>query len=262
MYQSIFGFLIYWAIFGLIIGLCAKCKNRNGFLWGIIGGPFLIIGLLVLIFKPFLCPKCRKKLNKKQRRDKICPDCGSDLQAWKIVCGNVISIIALSISFIVIGLIISLLIIIKNTERNVTNTQQQTKNTLIAIVSMEASSLSFYLDHNPEAKDLPTLKKLLKFLEGDLAKLSYEDAEKLYNAVNKRMEKLREESNYRVARAWDNGDITYDDHCDSINIDLLQSAQNWRNYQKPDSVWIEKRVGFNTWAKVDESKELKKLVSK
>jgi len=61
MSQLLVKFLIYWTVFGLIIGLWAKWKNRNGILWGIIGGPFMVLGVFIIIFMPFLCPKCRKK---------------------------------------------------------------------------------------------------------------------------------------------------------------------------------------------------------
>jgi len=80
MFQIIVMSLVYWAIFGLIIGLLAKWKNRNCLLWVILGGPFLVLGLLVITCMPFLCPKCRKKVKGKQWKKNICPGCGSNLK--------------------------------------------------------------------------------------------------------------------------------------------------------------------------------------
>jgi len=91
MFQIIVMFLVYWAIFGLIIGLLAKWKNRNGLLWGIVGGPFLILGLLLITCMPFLCPKCRKKVKRKWKKN-ICSDCGSNLKTGGKVFRTIIMV--------------------------------------------------------------------------------------------------------------------------------------------------------------------------
>ena len=70
------GFLILYAISGVIIGLLAARKNRNGWAWGLIGGWFLLFGLLVLAFLPYLCPKCKESLTNKSWKSRTCPRCG------------------------------------------------------------------------------------------------------------------------------------------------------------------------------------------
>jgi len=49
MSQGVINFLIFWAIFGLIIGLCAKRKNRSGLLWGILGGSLIVSMIFVAV---------------------------------------------------------------------------------------------------------------------------------------------------------------------------------------------------------------------
>jgi biotin transporter BioY len=81
MEPGIFVFYLFgWLVSGLLIGLLAARKNRNGLLWGIIGGLFLLPGLIVLMFLPFLCPKCHMSLSNKQWRDRTCPSCGNLLE--------------------------------------------------------------------------------------------------------------------------------------------------------------------------------------
>jgi len=70
------GLLIAYIIAAIIIGLLAHRKNRNGWLWGLIGGLFLLPGLLILMFMPYLCPKCKNKLSNQEWKDKTCPTCG------------------------------------------------------------------------------------------------------------------------------------------------------------------------------------------
>jgi uncharacterized membrane protein YeaQ/YmgE (transglycosylase-associated protein family) len=97
--------LILGLISGFLIGKLASRKNRNGWLWGIIfgavwplghisgelgfisrnaignsiAGAFYsswIIAMITLAFLPYLCPKCKEKISKKQWKEKICPRCG------------------------------------------------------------------------------------------------------------------------------------------------------------------------------------------
>lgn len=69
------GMLLMWAIFGTIIGLLAARKNRNGWLWGIIGGFFWVPSLIVLCFMNFLCPNCKKPLTNQEWKERKCPRC-------------------------------------------------------------------------------------------------------------------------------------------------------------------------------------------
>ena len=74
---GIWVFFISYAIAALIIGLLAARKNRNGWVWGLIGGLFLLPVLLVLMFMPFLCPWCQQSLTNKDWKNRTCSRCGS-----------------------------------------------------------------------------------------------------------------------------------------------------------------------------------------
>jgi len=69
--------LLVVIVWGTAVGLLAKRKNRNPWLWGIAGILTLPIALLVLAFMPYKCPKCNQSLTNKQGSDKECPQCGS-----------------------------------------------------------------------------------------------------------------------------------------------------------------------------------------
>jgi len=64
-------------IFGAVVALLAKRKNRNPWFWGVMGFISWIIALLVLAFLPYRCPKCEQDLSNQEGRDKSCPHCGS-----------------------------------------------------------------------------------------------------------------------------------------------------------------------------------------
>ena len=64
-------------IWGLVVGLLAKRKNRSPWGWGVAGALSWIIALLVLAFMPYKCPKCKQSITNDQGRDKNCPTCGS-----------------------------------------------------------------------------------------------------------------------------------------------------------------------------------------
>lgn len=68
--------IVLYGVFALIIGSMAARKNRNGWAWGLIGGLSVIVGLLVLMFMPFLCPKCGRALTNAEWNEKKCPTCG------------------------------------------------------------------------------------------------------------------------------------------------------------------------------------------
>lgn len=75
--EPLLGYLIPYAISAVIIGLLAARKNRNGVAWGLIGGLFLLPGLLVLMFMPFVCPKCKQSLSNREWKQRTCPKCGN-----------------------------------------------------------------------------------------------------------------------------------------------------------------------------------------
>lgn len=64
-------------VWGIIVGLLAKRKNRNAWAWGVAGALSWLIALLILAFLPYQCPTCNQSLTNKQGKDKGCPACGS-----------------------------------------------------------------------------------------------------------------------------------------------------------------------------------------
>lgn len=73
--EAFAAFLMY-VISAVIIGPLAARKNRNGWAWALIGGLALGLGLLVLAFMPWLCPKCHQSISNKQWKQRTCPRCG------------------------------------------------------------------------------------------------------------------------------------------------------------------------------------------
>lgn len=64
-------------IWGLVVGLLAKRKNRNPWGWGVAGALSWIIALFILAFMPYKCPKCNQSITNDQGKNKNCPSCGS-----------------------------------------------------------------------------------------------------------------------------------------------------------------------------------------
>jgi len=64
------------AIWGVVVGLLARRKNRNPWTWGLAGVLSWFIALIVLAFKSYQCPKCEFELTNEQGRAKTCPFCG------------------------------------------------------------------------------------------------------------------------------------------------------------------------------------------
>ncbi len=73
-----FGFGIGVMLFlAVVVGLLAKRKNRNPIGWGIAGGLFFLIALLILAFLPYLCPKCKQKISTTDAKAGNCSKCKS-----------------------------------------------------------------------------------------------------------------------------------------------------------------------------------------
>jgi len=68
-------YVAVFVVFGLLTGSLAARKNRNGLVWDIFGGVSPILVLLVLMFLPFLCPKCKGALSNREFRNGLCPHC-------------------------------------------------------------------------------------------------------------------------------------------------------------------------------------------
>lgn len=83
--------LVLPALFVPAIAWGAVCRNRDPWAWGIAWGLltalnlsfgfipwvlFGLIGLIVINSMPFLCPKCKRSLSRKECKAKTCPRCG------------------------------------------------------------------------------------------------------------------------------------------------------------------------------------------
>ena len=69
--------LLPMLIFGVIVASLASRKNRNTVAWGIAGALSLVIALLVLAFKPYLCPICKREISNEDAKKGHCPNCES-----------------------------------------------------------------------------------------------------------------------------------------------------------------------------------------
>ncbi len=78
-------------IAAIIIGPLAARKNRNGLGWGLLGGFFLVPGLLVLMFLPFLCPKCQQSITNNEWKQRDCPRCGDISNARRTPAASSVS---------------------------------------------------------------------------------------------------------------------------------------------------------------------------
>lgn len=68
--------LLIYLVFAIGMGFDAKRKNRNSWAWGVIGGLFFIPAAVLLTLLPYLCPKCKQPMSKKEFNNQICPRCG------------------------------------------------------------------------------------------------------------------------------------------------------------------------------------------
>ncbi len=66
------GAMLFWA---LIVGFLAKRKNRNPFLWRILGALSWLIALIILAFLSFVCKNCGEKVSKEVAKTGSCPNC-------------------------------------------------------------------------------------------------------------------------------------------------------------------------------------------
>jgi len=64
--------IIIWAP---LVGYRAKRKNRNFWLWGLLGAAFSFWPLLILAFLSFKCKKCGGKISNKEHKEGVCPHC-------------------------------------------------------------------------------------------------------------------------------------------------------------------------------------------
>jgi uncharacterized Zn finger protein (UPF0148 family) len=66
-----------YGITALILGVMAANKNRNPWVWGLIGGLFCLPSFIALLLLPYLCPKCERPLTDSEGMAKTCPTCGA-----------------------------------------------------------------------------------------------------------------------------------------------------------------------------------------
>ena len=64
--------MLFW---GGVVGLLAKRKNRNPYGWGLAGGSFSLLTLVLLAFMPNLCPKCGQKMPSQDAKQNACANC-------------------------------------------------------------------------------------------------------------------------------------------------------------------------------------------
>lgn len=63
-------------VFALITGYFAARKHRSTLFWGAFGFFAPVVALIVLLFQPHVCPRCRQPLTGEQRDAGVCPRCG------------------------------------------------------------------------------------------------------------------------------------------------------------------------------------------
>lgn len=68
-------YAVAFVVFAFITGIMADRKNRNAVAWGLFGGLSPVLALLVLMFMPFLCPKCKGALTNSEHKNGDCPHC-------------------------------------------------------------------------------------------------------------------------------------------------------------------------------------------
>jgi hypothetical protein len=80
---TLVGYIIVWAVSAAITGAVAARKNRSTMGWAVGGILFPVTALLVLVFLPYLCPKCQKPVTHSEWKDKQCPRCSSRSSEWQ-----------------------------------------------------------------------------------------------------------------------------------------------------------------------------------
>lgn len=69
--------VIVWLFWALVIGLFAKRKNLNPWVWGLVGGLFWPVGLVALAFMNFRCSACGSVIDGNPGPSKLCGACSS-----------------------------------------------------------------------------------------------------------------------------------------------------------------------------------------
>lgn len=63
--------------FAVVTGFLASRKDRDPLLWAVIGGLFPVVGLIILLTMPHICPRCKLPLSKELWTQRTCPFCNS-----------------------------------------------------------------------------------------------------------------------------------------------------------------------------------------
>lgn len=63
-------------LWGVVVGLLAKRKHKNPWLWGVLGAFSWVIALAILALLPHRCPKCDQVLGTEHGKNNFCPGCG------------------------------------------------------------------------------------------------------------------------------------------------------------------------------------------
>jgi signal transduction histidine kinase len=70
-------FLLVYPILAGLLGALAAYKNRHIWGWGLLGGLFFAIALILLAVLPRACGTCYRSSRSFTRMEDICPRCGS-----------------------------------------------------------------------------------------------------------------------------------------------------------------------------------------
>ena len=79
-------------ISAIITAAVSWWKRQNLLEWGILGGLFPVMSLLVLVSRSPRCPRCDGPLTDKEFRDKRCPRCTSPVEGVSEGASNTASV--------------------------------------------------------------------------------------------------------------------------------------------------------------------------
>jgi len=81
-------FLVIWIICGVVTGIIASSKGRNGLGWFLLGSLLGIFGLILIACLPSLSvePVTVRYMDVDPKATKVCPDCAETILAAAKVC--------------------------------------------------------------------------------------------------------------------------------------------------------------------------------
>jgi hypothetical protein len=76
VFGTLIGYVVVWAVSAAITGALAARKNRSALAWAVGGALCPGTAFLVVLFMPYLCPKCQRPVSYDEWKQKECPRCG------------------------------------------------------------------------------------------------------------------------------------------------------------------------------------------